>query len=140
MYGNFILTGEYLDVTVAGVVDGSCPFTCVIWGLGVVGGVDAGGIVGDGHLGWDTCIARGVVEGGGNIGFCEGLIWVVDDAVVVSGVEWLSNSTPLTNGGVGGRLGGVIDIGSLDTATGKFCVGSEEILPGSSSIMIIIVI
>lgn len=127
-----LLTGEYLDVTVAGVVEGSCPFTCVLWGLGVVGGVDAGGIVGDGHFGWDTCRTRGVVEGGGNMGFCEGLIWVVD-AVVVSGIEWLSNSIPLTNGGVGCRPGGVIDIGSLETVADKFWVGSEEILPGNSS-------
>jgi len=135
-----LLTGEYLDVTVAGIVEGSCPFTCVVWGLGVVGGVDAGGIVGDGHFGWDTCRARGVVEGGGSIGICEGLIWVVD-AVVVSGAEWLSNSTPLTNGGVGcwPAGGGVIDIGSLETVASKFWVGSEEILPGNSSRNVLVI-
>lgn len=127
-----LLTGEYRDVTAVGGVEGSCPFTCVFWGLLVIGGVDVGGIVGDGHFGWDTCRTRGVVDGGGNMGFCEGLIWVVD-AVVVSGVEWLSNSTPLTNGGVGCRLGGVTDIGSLEAVAGKFWVDSEETLPGNSS-------
>lgn len=119
-------------MTEAGGVDGSSPFTCEFWGLDVIGGVEAGGIVGDGHVGWDTCSARGVVDGGGSIGFCEGLIWVVD-AMVVSGIEWSSNSTPLTNGGVGCLLGGVIDIGSLAAVVGKFWVGSEETLPGNSS-------
>lgn len=98
----------------------------------MIGGVEAGGIVGEGHVGWDTCSARGVVDGGGNIGICEGLIWV-EDAVVVSGAEWLSKSTPLTNGGVDCRLGGVKDIGSLAAVTGTFWVGSEETLPGNSS-------
>lgn len=135
-----VLTGEYLDVTVAGVED-SCPFTCVFWDLGVVGGVDAGGIVGDGHFGWETCRgARGVVDGGGNMGCCESLIWVVE-AVVVSDVGWLSNSTPLTNGGVGCWLGGVIDIGSLEEiVTCAFGVGSEKTLPGNSSGIISIII
>lgn len=106
----------------------------MFWGLGVVGGVEAGGIVGDGHFGCETCRgARGVVDGGGNMGCCESLIWVVD-AVVVSDVEWLSNSVPFTNGGVGCWLGGVIDIGSLeDIVISTFWVGSEETLPGNSS-------
>lgn len=126
-----LLTGEYLDVTVAveGVED-SWPFTCIFWSLGVIiGGVDAGGIVGDGHFCWETCKgARGVVDDGGNIGFCKDRIWVVDDAVVVSGVKRLSNSTPLTNGGV-------IDTGSLVIVVAdKFCwLGSEDTLPGNSS-------
>lgn len=99
--------------------------------------MDAGGIVGDGHFGWDTCRARGVVDRGGNIGFGEGLIWV--GTMGISGVGRLSNSTPLTNGGVGCWLGGVIDTGSLETVTGKFWVGSEDTLPGNSSKIIIII-
>lgn len=53
--------------------------------------------------------------------------------MVVSGVEWLSNTSPLTNGGLGCRLGGVMDTGSLAAVTGTFWVGSEETLPGNSS-------
>lgn len=105
--------------------------------MDVIGGVDAGGIVGDGHFGWDTCRARGMVDGGGNMGFWEGLIWLVG-TMVVSGVGRLSNSTPLTNGGVGCRLGGVIDTGSLEAVTCKFWIGSEDTLPGNSSKIILI--
>lgn len=81
------LTGEYLDVTVAvWGVEGSWPLICGLWSLGVItGGVDTGGIAGDGHFGWDTCNARGVVDGGGNMWFSEDLIWAVDDVDVVFG-------------------------------------------------------
>lgn len=96
--------------------------------------MDAGGIVGDGHFGWVTCTARGVVDGGGNMGFCKGLVWGVTDVAVASGcVEWLSNTTPLTNGGVGCRVGGVIGAGSTVKVGGEFWVGSEETLSGISS-------
>jgi len=44
----------------------------------------------------------------------------------------------LTDGGVGCRPGGVIDIGSLETVAGKLWVISEEILPGNSSRKILI--
>lgn len=91
-----------------------------------------------------------MVDGGGNMGFCEDLIIAV---AVVSGVGWLSNSTPLTSGGgvggrldgrlggrldgrLDGRLGGVIDTGSLEIiilAGGRLWTGSEETLPGNSS-------
>lgn len=131
-----LLTGEYLDGAVAGGIVDSCPFTCVFCILGAVTGeVEVVGIVGDGHfVGWDTCRARGVVDGGGNMGFWEGLIRGVVGAAVVSAVGWLSLSTPLINGGVGCRLGGVIDIGSVETATaGEFWTGSEGTLPGNSS-------